>query len=124
MDFVLGSEEVFASMDFAILNAGSRGMFAVFHLHLGSDGQSSRKYPANTAAEKAGVARAAFTLVDEALSFLASAGVQHSQDLWLQNPAFFPICISRAMAPHRFGRGLNVALDNAKALAIALEVAR
>jgi hypothetical protein len=115
MDFVCGTTSVHAAFDLALLRSGPHGRFVYLAVEA-PWGAEAVLLPSNSKAEKGAVVRSAFNLVQQAQSHLAHRRAVHCPRTWSQNPWFFPIVVARALVPEQFGRGQDLAQNNAAAL--------
>lgn len=133
--FAVGSGDDFYCFDYEVVNAGPRGKFIVLHSTINSEGggfimdapHGYEVLPVNTMAQEADAVRTAFGVVDKALEWCAHNDIKHSTKGWNQNPAYFPICVARALRPYKFrdamGKEYAVRTRNTKAHKIAREIA-
>lgn len=134
LEFAIGSGDDFHCFDYEKIDAGPRGLFMVLHGTVNSETGSFIEnagyevLPVNTMAQESAAVCAAFGLMDEALEWCSWNEVRHTVKGWNQNPAYFPICVARALRPYRFkniktGAQLSVRKSNTKAHKIAHEIA-
>lgn len=134
LEFAIGTGDDFYCFDYEKIDAGPRGLFIVLHSTVNSEGGgfimggAYKVLPVNTMAEESAAVRAAFGLMDEALEWCYHNEIKHTVKGWNQNPAYFPICVARALRPYRFknaktGAQYAVRKGNAKAHNIAREIA-
>jgi hypothetical protein len=132
LEFAVGTGDDFYCFDYAVINAGPRGKFIILHATINSESggfiedafHGYEVLPCNTMAQEADAIRAAFGMVDQALEWCAHNDIRHSTKGWNQNPAYFPICVARALRPYKFnnaktGEPYVVRTRNTKAHKIA-----
>lgn len=136
LEFAIGTGDDFYRFDYEKVNAGPRGLFMVLHATINSEGggfimdafHGYEVLPVNTMAQESAAVRAAFDLMAEALEWCCHNDIRHTVKGWNQNPAYFPICVARALRPYRFknaktGAQYAVRKNNTKAHNIAREIA-
>lgn len=136
LEFAVGSGDDFYCFDYAVIDAGPEGRFIILHAVIDSETKGSIKdaphgyevLPVNTTAQQKAAVRAAFGLMAQAQDWCAHNDVKHSVRGWGQNPAYFPICVARALRPYKFNNpktnaAYNVRKNNAKAHKIARDIA-
>lgn len=136
LEFAIGTGDDFYCFDYEVINAGPRGRFVVLHAVINSESGSFimdapygyEVLPANTMEEQSAAVRAAFGLMDQALEWCYDNDIKHSVKGWNQNPAYFPICVARALRRYKFnnpktGAAYNVRKNNTKAHNIARAIA-
>lgn len=135
LEFAVGSGEDFYCFDYEVINAGPRGKFIIMDSVINSETggfieNALNGYvvlPVNTVAQDSAAIHEAFGMVDQALEWCNNNDIRHTVKGWNQNPAYFPICVARALRPYRFkdamGRDYAVRKNNTKANKIALEIA-
>ena len=136
LEFAIGTGDDFYCFDYEKVNAGPRGLFMVLHATINSETggfimdapNGYEVLPINTMAEQSAAVRAAFCLMDEALEWCCHNDIRHTVKGWNQNPAYFPICVARALRPYKFNNpktnaAYNVRKSNTKAHNITREIA-
>lgn len=134
--FAVGSGDDFYCFDYEVINAGPEGRFIILHAVINSESggfimnapHGYEVLPVNTMAQQKAAVRAAFGLIDQALEWCAHNDIKHSVKGWNQNPAYFPICVARALRPYKFNNpktsaAYNVRKNNIKAHKIARDIA-
>lgn len=136
LEFAIGTGDDFYCFDYEKIDAGPRGLFMVLHTTINSETggfimaapHGYEVLPVNTMKQESTAVRAAFGLMDQALEWCAHNDIRHSVKGWNQNPAYFPICVARALRPYKFDNpktdaAYNVRKNNTKAHNIAREIA-
>lgn len=136
LEFAIGSGDDFYCFDYEKIDAGPRGLFMVLHTTINSETggfimdapHGYEVLPINTMTQESTAVRAAFGMIDEALEWCAHNDIRHTVKGWGQNPAYFPICVARALRPYKFNNpktnaAYNVRKNNTKAHNIAREIA-
>lgn len=128
LEFAIGSGDDFYCFDYKVIHAGPRGKFVILHATINSETGGYEVLPVNTMAQGSAAVRAAFGLIDRALEWCHHNDIRHTVTGWNQNPAYFPICVARALRPYRFKSaktGVQYAArkGNTKAHNIAREIA-
>lgn len=136
LEFAVGSGDDCYCFDYAVIDAGPEGRFIILHAVIDSETKGSiqdahhgyKVLPVNTTAQQKAAVRAAFGLMAQAQDWCAHNDIKHSVKDWGQNPAYFPICVARALRPYKFNNpktnaAYNVRKNNTKAHKIALEIA-
>lgn len=136
LEFAVGSGDDFYCFDYEVTDAGPEGRFVILHAVINSESggfimdapHGYEVLPVNTTAQQKAAVRAAFGLMVQAQDWCAHNDIKHSVKDWGQNPAYFPICVARALRPYKFNNpktnaAYNVRKNNTKAHKIALEIA-
>ena len=136
LEFAIGSGDDFYCFDYEVIDAGPRGKFVILHATINSETggfimdafHGYEVLPVNTMAQESAAVRAAFGLMDGALEWCHHNDIRHTVKGWGQNPAYFPVCVARALRPYRFknaktGAQYAVRKGNTKAHNIAREIA-
>jgi len=106
--YATGSGDDFICYDFAIINAGPRGQFAVLHAVVNSEtgsfieGFAYEILPCNSIAQQRLVIRTAVGMVDRALEWCGDNDIRHTTQGWNQTADYFAIAVAQQLSPYRF----------------------